>query len=103
MSSEKIMLFACQSTKEIDIKIFWEPYDVPGWTARIVAIPKNGDREEFCLLLDQYADVIRLETVVEFFSQDYLPKNWSNDFSQWYFGCDQTKYASTTFPLIWKV
>ncbi len=104
MSSEKIMLLAFDDTKEIDIKIYWDSSgDCAGWIARLSFVSDSGDRQEMCLLLDQYGGMVRLETVVEFFAQDYLPKNWYQDFSMWEFGCDQTKFASTTFPLFWKV
>ncbi len=98
--SEKILFYALSDTKEIDIKVYWDSADnSAGWIARLFVVSDSGDRQEFCLLLDQYGGMVRLETVVEFFSQDYLPKSWHQDFSMWNFGFDLIKHASTTIPL----
>jgi hypothetical protein len=97
--SEKILNFVSSNTKEIDLKIYWDSSDdCAGWIARLFVVSDSGDRQEDCLLLDQYGSMVRLETVVEFFAQDYLPKSWYQDFSMWNFGFDSIKYATTTIP-----
>jgi len=95
--SLKILNFVLSDTKEIDIKIYWDSADdCAGWIARLFVVSDSGERQEDCLLLDQFGGMVTLETVVELFAQEYLPKTWYQDFSMWHFGFDSIKYATTT-------
>tara|TARA_R100000951_G_C2641718_1_gene181172 strand:+ start:1540 stop:1869 length:330 start_codon:yes stop_codon:yes gene_type:complete len=99
-SKAKIFCLVNENAIELDLLVYWDSSDgIGGWTVRMTEIFSDESKIQSYLLLDQFGGIIRLETVLEFFAQDYLPKYWYQDFSMWEFGVDHVKFATTTIPL----
>lgn len=99
-SKAKIFCLVNDEAIELDLMVYWDSGDgIGGWTVKMTEKFSNESKVESYLLLDKFGGIVRLETVLEFFAQDYLPKSWFQDFSMWEFGFDHVKFATTTIPI----